>query len=49
VVEFEDDPTKSMIDALAKKYVGRDVYGKDGPRDDRVIIRVTPTHVSVMN
>jgi len=39
-VEIEDDPDKTLIDRLAKKYRGVDRYEWDGPGDERVIFRV---------
>lgn len=46
VEEIVDDPKKTLIDALAKKYQGRDVYGKDGPEDNRVIFKIKPEKVT---
>lgn len=45
-VEIEDDPEKTLIHRLAKKYRGVDRYEWDGPGDDRVIFRVTPERVA---
>ena len=44
-VEIEDDPDKTLIHRLAKKYRGVDRYEWDGPGDHRVIFRVTPERV----
>jgi PPOX class probable F420-dependent enzyme len=44
-VEIEDDPNKTLINTLAKKYQGRDTYGSDGPGDDRVIFKIAPERV----
>ncbi|HEV2755184.1 MAG TPA: PPOX class F420-dependent oxidoreductase [Actinomycetota bacterium] len=45
-VEVEDDPEKTLIDRLAKKYMGQDKYPWDGPGDHRVIFKVTPERVA---
>lgn len=45
-VEIEDDPEKTLIHRLAKKYTGKDRYEWDGPGDDRVIFKVTPDRVA---
>lgn len=45
-VEIEDDPEKTLIHRLAKKYRGVDRYEWDGPNDHRVIFRVTPERVA---
>lgn len=47
VVEIEDDPEKTLINKLAKKYRDLDTYPYDGPNDHRVIFRVKPSRVSV--
>lgn len=44
-VEVEDDPDKTLIHRLAKKYEGADRYEGDGPGDERVIFKVTPERV----
>lgn len=45
-VEIEDDPAKTLIHRLAKKYLGQDEYPYDGPNDHRVIFKVTPERVA---
>lgn len=45
-VEIEDDPDKTLIHRLSKKYTGRDRYEFDGPGDERVIFKVTPERVA---
>ena len=45
-VEIEDDPEKTLINRLAKKYRGEDEYRFDGPDDHRVIFKVTPERVA---
>jgi PPOX class probable F420-dependent enzyme len=47
-VEIEDDPDKTLIHKLSKKYRGRDRYTYDGPNDHRVIFKLTPKRVSTM-
>lgn len=44
-VEIVDDPDKTLIHRLAKKYRGVDRYTWDGPNDHRVIFKVTPERV----
>lgn len=44
-VEVVDDPDKTLIHRLAKKYRGVDRYEWDGPGDERVIFKVTPERV----
>ncbi|MFJ3214600.1 PPOX class F420-dependent oxidoreductase [Kitasatospora sp. NPDC086801] len=36
---------RELIDRLAAKYRGEDVYGFDGPEDVRVVVRITPRKV----
>lgn len=45
-VEIVDDPEKTLIHRLAKKYRGVDRYEWDGPGDERVIFKVTPERVA---
>ena len=45
-VEIVDDPDKTLIHRLAKKYRGVDRYEWDGPGDERVIFKVTPERVA---
>lgn len=45
-VEIEDDPDKTLIHRLAKKYTGKDRYEFDGPRDERVIFKVVPERIA---
>lgn len=46
--EIEDDADYSFVNSLAKKYMGKDEYPylKDG--EQRVIIKITPTHTTSM-
>jgi PPOX class probable F420-dependent enzyme len=41
------DPEGELIERLSQKYTGQ-AYGNDGPGDERVIVRVTPEHVTGM-
>ena len=45
LVEVQDDPNKTLIHRLSKKYQGKDRYEYDGPNDHRVIFRISPTRV----
>jgi PPOX class probable F420-dependent enzyme len=45
VAERTHDGADEHIDALAKKYLGRDSYPNRRPGEQRVIIRVDPEHV----
>jgi PPOX class probable F420-dependent enzyme len=42
VDEIVDDPEKTLIHRLAKKYRNRDRYTHDGPGDNRVIFKIKP-------
>lgn len=44
-IEIEDDPEKTLIHKLAKKYWDLDEYPHDGPDDNRVIFRLVPEKV----
>ncbi len=44
-VEVQDDPAKTLIHKLAKKYLGKDRYTKDTEKDNRVIFKIRPTRV----
>lgn len=48
VESIEDDPTSSLIDRLAKRYLNEDKYPWDGPDPQRVIIRIRPEKANVM-
>lgn len=47
VAERTHDGADEHIDALAKKYLGKDSYPYRQPGEQRVIIRVAPEHVYV--
>lgn len=48
LVEIEDDPEKTLIHKLAKKYMDKDRYPYDTEKDNRVIFKITPTRVNSM-
>ena len=43
---LEDDPDRSFINQIAKKYMGVDVYPYDAPGDERVTVTVVAEQVS---
>lgn len=45
VVEVTREGAFEGIDRLAKKYMGQDKYPYNKPDDQRVIIKIEPTHV----
>ena len=45
VEEIVDDPEKTLIHKLAKKYQDLDAYPYDGPGDNRVIFKIKPERV----
>jgi PPOX class probable F420-dependent enzyme len=45
VEEIVDDPDKTLIHKLAKKYRDLDSYPYDGPGDNRVIFKIKPNKV----
>jgi PPOX class probable F420-dependent enzyme len=48
VVEITEDGADTHIDALAKKYLGKDRYPNRGPGEVRVIYKIRPTKVHTM-
>ena len=48
VVSVDDDPENEFIDSLAKKYMDVDEYPFHQPGDERVVMRVMPTHTTHM-
>jgi PPOX class probable F420-dependent enzyme len=46
VDHIEEDPRKSFIDLLAKKYMGVDQYPYNQPGEERVIVYVKPEHTT---
>ena len=45
IVERTHEGADAHIDALAKKYTGRDTYPNHRPDEQRVILRIKPDHV----
>jgi PPOX class probable F420-dependent enzyme len=50
-VVLETEGAEAHIDAMAKKYMGLDKYPESarGPGEERVIVRIRPTHVTHLN
>ncbi|QIN82567.1 TIGR03618 family F420-dependent PPOX class oxidoreductase [Rubrobacter tropicus] len=48
VDRIEEDPDNDFINAMAKKYMGRDVYPFHQPGDERVVVHVRPRHTTQM-
>ncbi len=48
VVAVDDDSSNAFIDSMAKKYMDADAYPFHQPGDERVVMRVEPTHTSQM-
>lgn len=46
VVKVEDDPDKSFINQLAKKYLDEDEYPGNEPTERRVVVYVRPEHTT---
>jgi len=44
--ELDEDGADEHIDALARKYLGKDEYPFRQPGEERVIVRITPEKVS---
>ena len=47
-VAFEDDPDRSFVDSLARKYLGVDQYPWHQEGDEHVAIVILPQHTSQM-
>jgi PPOX class probable F420-dependent enzyme len=47
-VEITEEGGKELIHRLSHKYTGQD-YGADSPNDVRVVLRLTPDHVTGMS
>ena len=45
---IEDDEGNAFINAMAKKYMGQDVYPWHQPDDERIVIKVKPAHTTSM-
>lgn len=48
VVGIEEDPNLDFINAMAKKYLGKDKYPWHRPGEERVVIIVEPEHTTQM-
>jgi PPOX class probable F420-dependent enzyme len=48
VERIDPDPDNAFIDAMAKKYLGADVYPWHLPGDERVVVVVRPEHTTQM-
>src|SRR5215208_2906520 len=48
VVDITEDGADAHIDALAKKYLGKDKYPFRGPGEVRVIYKIRPEKISTM-
>ena len=48
VERIDEDPDRTFINAMAKKYLGQDVYAGHIPGDERVVIVVRPEHTTQM-
>jgi len=48
VERIDPDPDNAFIDAMAKKYIGQDVYPWHQPGDERVVVVVRPEHTTQM-
>lgn len=48
VARIDEDPDNDFINAMAKKYMDRDVYPFHQPGDERVVVYVTPKHTTQM-
>lgn len=48
VDDVADDVDNAFIDAMAKRYMGKDTYPFHQPGDKRVVVKVRPTHTTSM-
>jgi hypothetical protein len=48
VARIEPDPDQAFINAMAKKYLGQDVYPWHRPEEERVVVVVEPRHTTQM-
>ncbi len=48
VERIDPDPDNAFINAMAKKYLGQDVYPWNQPGDERVVVVVRPEHTTQM-
>ncbi|HXW58198.1 MAG TPA: PPOX class F420-dependent oxidoreductase [Solirubrobacteraceae bacterium] len=49
VIERTHEGANEHIDALAKKYLGKETYPNRRPGEQRVILRIQPEHVHTSN
>lgn len=48
VARIEDDPDKTFINKMAKKYINEDVYPWSQPGEQRLVVYVQPEHTTKM-
>ena len=48
VVAIDDDPDRSFIDSLAKRYMGVDEYPSHQASDERVVFSIEPEHAATL-
>ncbi len=48
VERIDPDPDKAFINAMAKKYLGQDVYPWSQPGEERIVLVVRPEHTTQM-
>ena len=48
VERIDEDPNRDFINAMAKKYLGQDVYPWHQEGDERVVVVVRPEHTTSM-
>lgn len=48
VERIDEDPDRAFINAMAKKYLGQDVYPWHNEGDERIVIVVRPEHTTQM-
>lgn len=48
VSKVEEDPENEFINAMAKKYLDKDIYPFHQPGDERVVLYVEPEHATHM-
>ncbi|WP_420453174.1 PPOX class F420-dependent oxidoreductase [Ilumatobacter sp.] len=48
LARVDDDSDNSFIDSMAKKYMDADEYPFHQPGDERVVMRIEPTHTTQM-
>jgi PPOX class probable F420-dependent enzyme len=49
VIRIDEDKDRAFINAMAKKYLGQDVFPWHRPEDERVIIVIQPQHTTHQN